>query len=96
MIDVLAERSRKLGQPTIRSIAQVASKTRVDNDDREFVSAHAMLHQLVDDNRDLNARMREVHSLVDDASDVATTSLLETFIDETERRIWFLFESITE
>jgi starvation-inducible DNA-binding protein len=94
MVDVLAERARKLGQPTLRSAGQISSLTRVDDDDREFVEAHAMLHALIQDNQALNARMREVHSLTDEAGDVATTSLLENFIDETERRIWFLFETI--
>ncbi len=93
MVDVLAERSRKLGQSTLRSVGQVARITRVDNDDREFVEPHAMLRQLVEDNKDLVARMRETHSLVDEAGDVATASLLENFIDETERRIWFLYET---
>lgn len=93
MVDVLAERSRKLGQSTVRSAGQVARITRVDNDDREFVEPHAMLRQLVEDNKDLVARMRETHSLVDEAGDVATASLLENFIDETERRIWFLYET---
>ncbi len=93
MIDVLAERARKLGQPTLRSVGQVSKITRVNDDDREFVEPHAMLHQLVEDNKDLNARMRALHALVDEAADVATASLLEVFIDETERRIWFLFET---
>jgi starvation-inducible DNA-binding protein len=93
MVDVLAERSRKLGQPTIRSIGQVALVTRVDDDDRAYVAPHAMMRQLVEDNKDLLSRMREVHSLVDSVGDVATASLLENFIDETERRIWFLFET---
>lgn|GEM_PF-59341 len=93
MVDVLAERSRKLGQATLRSIGQVAKITRVDNDDREFVDPHAMLRQLVEDNKDLVARMRAVHGTVEDLGDVATASLLEVFIDETERRIWFLYET---
>ncbi len=66
----------------------------MDDDDREFVEPHAMLHQLVEDNKSLNARMREVHALCDDVGDVATASLLENFIDETEQRIWFLFETV--
>jgi starvation-inducible DNA-binding protein len=93
MIDVLAERARKLGQSTLRSVGQIAKTTRVDNDDREYVEPHAMLRQLVEDNKDLVSRMRELHSLVDEASDVATASLLENFIDESERRIWFLYET---
>jgi starvation-inducible DNA-binding protein len=93
MVDILAERSRKLGQPTLRSAGQVARITRVDDDDREYVEPHAMLRQLVEDNKDLLARMRAAHGLVDDVADVATASLLENFIDETERRIWFLYET---
>lgn len=93
MVDVLAERARKLGQPTLRSAGQVARITRVDGDERDFVEPHAMLRQLVEDNKDLLARMRAVHALVDARSDVATASLLENFIDETERRIWFLYET---
>ncbi len=93
-IDVLAERARKLGQPTLRSVGQIAAVTRVDNDDREYVAPHDMLRQLVEDNKNLNARMREVHALCDDVGDVATASLLENFIDETERRVWFLFETV--
>jgi len=92
-IDQLAERSRKLGQPTIRSAGQVAGITRIADDDREYVAPHAMLRQLVEDNKDVVARMRELHGLCDERSDVATASLLETFIDETERRIWFLYET---
>jgi starvation-inducible DNA-binding protein len=92
-VDQLAERSRKLGQPTIRSAGQVARITRIADDDREYVVPHAMLRQLVEDNKDVVARMRELHSLCDERSDVATASLLETFIDETERRIWFLYET---
>lgn len=93
-IDVLAERARKLGQPALRSAGQIASLTRVADDDREYVEPHAMLRQLVEDNKALNARMREVHALCDDVGDVATASLLENFIDETEQRIWFLFETV--
>lgn len=93
-LDQLAERARKLGQPALRSAGQVAKTTRVADDDREYVEPHAMMHQLVEDNRDLASRMRELHGLCDDKSDVATASLLETFIDETERRIWFLFETV--
>lgn len=93
MVDVLAERARKLGQPTLRSIGQIASVTRVADDDREFVDPYTMIRALLDDNKLLNARMREAHKIVDGVGDVATTSLIETFIDETERRVWFLFET---
>jgi starvation-inducible DNA-binding protein len=92
-LDVLSERARKLGQPALRSAGQVATITRIADDDRDYVEPHAMLRQLMEDNKDLLGRMREVHAVCGDIGDVATTSLLETFIDETERRIWFLFET---
>lgn len=93
-VDVLAERARKLGQPTLRSAGQISAITRVTDDDREYVEPHAMLRQLLEDNRDFAARMRALHALCDERGDIATASLLETFIDETERRIWFLFETV--
>jgi starvation-inducible DNA-binding protein len=93
-VDQLAERGRKLGQPTLRSAGQVAKLTRVADDDREFVEPHAMLHQLVEDNKDLLTRFRETHATCDENGDIATTSLIENFVDETERRIWFLFETV--
>ncbi len=92
-VDILAERARKLGQGTLRSVGQIASLTRVENDDREYVGPLDMLRQLIEDNKSFNARMREVHELCDEVGDVATASLLENFIDETEQRIWFLFET---
>jgi starvation-inducible DNA-binding protein len=92
-LDVFAERARKLGQPALRSAGQVSRATRVPDDDRDYVEPHAMFRQLVDDNRDFASRMRELHSLCDEVGDVATASQLETFIDETERRIWFLYET---
>jgi starvation-inducible DNA-binding protein len=95
MIDVLAERARKLGQSSVHSVGQVASITRIKDDNREFVDPRAMLSQLVEDNKTFNAHMREVHEVVDQVNDVATASLLENFIDETERRIWFLYETVT-
>jgi starvation-inducible DNA-binding protein len=95
MIDVLAERARKLGQATVHSVGQVASITRIKDDDRDFVDPRAMLNALVEDNKTLNGHMREVHEIVADAKDVATASLLENFIDETERRVWFLYETVT-
>jgi starvation-inducible DNA-binding protein len=95
MIDVLAERARKLGQSTVHSVGQVASITRISDDNREFVDPRGMLSQLLDDNKTFNAHMREVHEVVGQVNDVATASLLENFIDETERRIWFLYETVT-
>jgi starvation-inducible DNA-binding protein len=95
MIDILAERARKLGQPTVHSVAQVASLTRIKDDIRDFVEPRSMFTALLEDNKGLNAAMRSVHEVMDETNDVATASLLENFIDETERRIWFLYETVT-
>jgi starvation-inducible DNA-binding protein len=91
--DQLAERSRKLGQATIHSIGEVSRKQSISDDDRAFVEPREMLRTLMDDNRSLADRMRRAHQVCESAGDVASTSLLETFIDEAERRVWFLFEA---
>jgi starvation-inducible DNA-binding protein len=96
MIDVLAERVRKLGCTTIRSIHHIASLQKVADDDNEFVAPLDMIRRLMHDNKELVARMRAAHEVCDHANDVATASLLENFIDETERRTWFLFETQAE
>ncbi|TKT82828.1 DNA starvation/stationary phase protection protein [Aquamicrobium sp. LC103] len=93
MVDVLAERARKLGGTTIRSIGHVARLQRIDDNDADFVSPQDMLSELRDDNEALIASMRGAHDVCDEENDVATASLLENFIDEAERRVWFLFES---
>jgi len=93
MTDDIAERVRKIGGATIRSIGHVGRLQRLSDNDADYVSAADMLAELREDNRALLASMREVHDLCADSNDVATTSLLETWIDETERRIWFLFET---
>jgi starvation-inducible DNA-binding protein len=92
-IDPLTERVRKLGQPTLRSISHVAKLMRIEDNNAEFVSPFHMLGELVEDNKRMAAAMRNVHGLCDDHKDVATASLLEVYIDETERRTWFLFEA---
>ena len=92
--DPLAERARKIGQKTIRSIGQISQTTRVKNNDASFVSPLDMLSELCSDNRDMAKNMRKAHQICDDGEDVATASLLEVYIDETERRTWFLFEAI--
>lgn len=92
-IDPLAERVRKLGQPTLTSIGAIAKRTRIKDDDREYVDPEEMLGELIDDNKACAKAMREAHEICDGAKDVATASLLENFIDETERRVWFLFEA---
>jgi starvation-inducible DNA-binding protein len=92
-IDPLTERVRKLGETTLRSIGNVAKLTRVKDNDAPFVSPLAMLRELMEDNKSMAAAMRKTHELCDEHKDVATASLLEVYIDETERRTWFLFES---
>ena len=91
--DQLAERVRKLGGTTLRSVGHIARLQRSSDNDAEFVAPHDMLVELRDDNSQLAARMREVHTLCDEHGDVATASLLEVWIDEAERRVWFLFEA---
>ena len=92
MTDAIAERVRKIGGVTIRSIGHVARLQRLNDNDAEYVDPFDMLAELREDNRTLLASMREAHDMSDEENDVATTSLLEVWIDETERRIWFLFE----
>ena len=91
--DPIAERVRKIGGTTLRSIGQIGRLQRVLDNDADYVTAPDMLAELRDDNLQLVARMREAHSLCDEHGDVATASLLETWIDEAERRTWFLFEA---
>jgi starvation-inducible DNA-binding protein len=91
--DPIAERVRKLGGTTLRSIGHIARLERPTDNDAEFVAPHDMLTELREDNSQLAARMREAHSLCDEHGDVATASLLEVWIDEAERRVWFLFEA---
>jgi starvation-inducible DNA-binding protein len=91
--DDIAERVRKLGGTTIRSIGHIASLKRLSDNDADYVDAQDMLSELREDNRTLLASMRQAHDLCDEHRDVATASLLENWIDEAERRIWFLFEA---
>jgi starvation-inducible DNA-binding protein len=93
MTDGIAERARKIGGRTLRSIGQISRLQRVADNDSEYVNPLDMLIELLDDNATLTRYMREVHSLCDEAGDVATASLLENWIDESEKRTWFLFES---
>lgn len=92
-IDVLAERARKLGGMTIRSIGQIHRLSHIEDDD-ETIEPREMLQRLLEDNQGVAARMRAAHKVCDDANDVATASFLEIYIDETERRAWFLFEAL--
>jgi starvation-inducible DNA-binding protein len=92
MTDVLAERVRKIGGLTIRSIGHVARLQRILDNDAEYVTPQDILAELREDNRQFLSAMREVHELCDFHRDYATASVLETFIDEAEERVWFLFE----
>jgi starvation-inducible DNA-binding protein len=91
--DDIAERVRKIGGETIRSIGHIARLQRIADNDQEFVSAHDMLVELHGDNRTLIDSLRAAHELASRFNDYATTSLIEGWIDEAERRAWFLFES---
>src|SRR5271166_2204608 len=93
MTDDIAERVRKIGGTTLRSVGQIGRLQRVLDNDADFVTALDMLAELRDDNKQLAVRMRETHGLCDEHEDVATASLLETWIDEAERRTWFLYEA---
>lgn len=93
MTDPIAERVRKIGGSTLRSIGHIARLQRLSDNDAEYVDPLDMLAELRDDNQALAARMREAHGVCDEHRDVASASLLEVWIDETERRTWFLFEA---
>jgi starvation-inducible DNA-binding protein len=93
MTDPIAERIRKTGGSTLRSIGHIARLQRVKDNNAEYVEPLDMLAELREDNQTLAARLREVHEVVDEVRDIATASLIENWIDETERRTWFLFEA---
>jgi starvation-inducible DNA-binding protein len=93
MTDPIAERIRKTGGYTLRSIGHISRLQRIQDNDAEYVDPLDMLAELREDNKTLAARLREVHDMVDELHDIATASLIENWIDETERRTWFLFES---
>jgi len=93
MTDPVAERVRKIGGITLHSIGQIARTQRVLDNDAEYIEPLDMLAELEDDNKTLAARLREAHNVCDEHRDVATASLIEIWIDETERRAWFLFEA---
>jgi starvation-inducible DNA-binding protein len=92
MTDDVAERARKIGGTTLRSIGDIARHQRLKDNDNQRLSPMEMLGDLLSDNRQLAAAMRALHELCDRHGDVATTSLIENWIDETERRAWFLAE----
>ncbi len=93
MADPIAERIRKVGGSTLRSIGHIARTQRVLDNDAEYVEPSDMLAELREDNKDLAGRLREAHNVCDEHRDIATASLIEVWIDETERRTWFLFEA---
>jgi starvation-inducible DNA-binding protein len=93
MTDALAERVRKIGGTTLHSIGQITRLQRVLDNDAEYVAPLDMLAELRDDNKQMAAAMREAHGVCDEIGDVASASLIEVWIDETERRTWFLFEA---
>jgi starvation-inducible DNA-binding protein len=93
MTDPIAERLRKLGGSTVTSIGHIARLQRIEDNDAVYVEPEDMLAELCEDNKMLAARLREAHDLCDEDRDVATASLIEVWIDETERRTWFLYEA---
>ncbi|QHI97182.1 DNA starvation/stationary phase protection protein [Xylophilus rhododendri] len=93
MTDPLAERIRKVGGTTLRSIGHIARMQRIADNDADYVDPLDMLAELREDNQVLAGRLREAHNVTDEHRDIASSSLLENWIDETERRTWFLFES---
>ncbi|MBB3655952.1 starvation-inducible DNA-binding protein [Rhizobium sp. BK650] len=93
MTDEVAERARKIGGTTLRSIGQIARQQRIPDNDADYVTPEDMLSELREDNLHLVSILREVHEVCDEHNDVATASLIENWIDESERRVWFLFET---
>ncbi|MBR0727586.1 DNA starvation/stationary phase protection protein [Bradyrhizobium japonicum] len=93
MTDDIAERARKIGGTTLRSIGHISREQRILDNDADYVDPQDMLAELRSDNQQLTREMRRVHELCDEYGDVATASVLENWIDETERRIWFLYET---
>ena len=91
--DQIAERVRKIGGITLRSISQISKLQTIKDNNEEYVPPREMLRELMEDNKHVAAAMRKAHDVCDDNDDIASASLLENFIDETERRTWFLFEA---
>jgi starvation-inducible DNA-binding protein len=94
MTDAVAERARKLGLTTIRSIGDITRFQRIQDNEASNISPNSMLSVLCEDNRNLRSFMQEIHALCDSQGDLATASLLENWIDETERRTWFLAQTV--
>ncbi|WP_368517294.1 Dps family protein [Rhizobium sp.] len=96
MTDPLAERVRKIGGSTLHSIGDIARSQRIADNDADFVHPHEMLAELREDNGRLLASLRALHDLCEEHNDIATASVLENWIDETEQRVWFLFEILRD
>jgi starvation-inducible DNA-binding protein len=94
MTDDIAERARKIGGITLHSISEIAKHQRIKDNNAEFVTPHDMLTELCEDNQHLTRELRDTHEICDEHNDVATTSMIENWIDQTERRTWFLSEII--
>lgn len=93
MTDPVAERVRKIGGTTIRSIGQISRLQRVKDNDADYVDPEGMLAELAEDNKDLVARLRELKDLTEEHRDIATSAMIDVWTDESERRLWFLFEA---
>jgi starvation-inducible DNA-binding protein len=93
MTDAIAERVRKIGGSTLKSIGHISRIQRVRDNDVDYVEPQDMLAEVREDNKELTARLREAHNVCDEHRDIATASLIEVWIDETERRTWFLYEA---
>ena len=93
MTDAIAERVRKIGGSTLKSIGHISRIQRVQDNDVDYVEPQDMLAEVREDNKELTARLREAHNVCEEHRDIATASLIEVWVDETERRTWFLFEA---
>src|SRR5436305_3734926 len=93
MTDAIAERVRKIGGSTLKSVGHIGRLQRVADNDVDYVQPQDMLAEVREDNKELAARLREAHNVCEEHRDIATASLIEVWIDETERRTWFLFEA---
>jgi len=96
MTDDIAERARKLGGTTLRSIGEIGKYQRLKDNNREFVAPTDMLEELMADNKKLTEYFRSAHKVCEEHDDIATASLIEVWVDQTERRTWFLFETVQE
>jgi starvation-inducible DNA-binding protein len=96
MTDDIAERARKIGGSTLHSIGEIAKHQRLKDNSEEFVSPKDMLSELLDDNQKLTKYLRAAHEVCEKHNDIATASLIEVWVDQTERRSWFLFETVQE